>query len=89
VDSFLAVDFRPPGFSGSALRSMPVVMENEAKNGGFTYSLALVLGLVGIVALGLLGLPMTTIILIAFVAAVLGAFLYGLWDILAHRRSFP
>lgn len=63
-------------------------MENERKNGGLGYSLALLAGLLGLVALGLLGLPVTTVILFAFAAAVAGAVLYGLWDVLAHHRSF-
>lgn len=61
-------------------------MESEERKAGFAYSLALVLCLVGLVALGLLGLPVTTIILVAFASTLLGAFAYGLWDALAHRK---
>lgn len=61
-------------------------MENGERQADFAYSLALVLGLIGLIALGLLGLPMTTLILAAFAATVLGAFAYGLWDVLAHRK---
>lgn len=60
-------------------------MENEERKAGFAYSLALVLGFFGLVALGLLGLPMTTIIPVVFAAAVAGAFAYAVWEILAHR----
>lgn len=61
-------------------------MENEETKAGFAYSVALVLGLFGLIVLGLLGLPMTTLILVAFASTLLGAFAYGLWDVLAHRK---
>ncbi|HET7445617.1 MAG TPA: hypothetical protein VFJ57_13270 [Solirubrobacterales bacterium] len=61
-------------------------MESEERKAGFAYSLALVIGLFGLIGLGLLGLPMTTLILVAFASTVLGAFAYGLWDVLAHRK---
>lgn len=53
-------------------------MENGERKAGLTYSLSLLLGLVGLIALGLLGLPVATFILLAFAAAVVGSLLYGL-----------
>lgn len=53
-------------------------MENGDGIGSFTYSAGLVLGFLAVVLLGLLGLPMTTVILGVFAAAVAGAFLYGI-----------
>lgn len=53
-------------------------MGDEERKAGVGYSVALVLGFLGLVALGLIGLPVTTIILVLYAAAVVGSLLYGI-----------
>jgi hypothetical protein len=61
-------------------------MEGE-KRPGIAYSLLLLAGLLALVGLGLAGLPVTTAILLAFAAAVLGIGLYAAWEIAAGHRQ--
>jgi len=61
-------------------------MEDE-KPAGTVYSLLLIGGLLVLVGLGLIGLPVATAILLAFAAAVLGVFLYAVWEIAVGYRQ--
>ncbi len=60
---------------------------DETRQPGIGYSLALLAGIVGLVALGLLGLPVETAVLLLFAAAALGAVLYAVGVIAAGHRQ--